>query len=264
MKSVKGVSIEDFKAEIKEQGWIRFDDVIDLNLIQQINTQLPDIYQKRRDVQEQNGIVDKTAGTIHHMLDRDTASMDFLSRMYLDDYIKEFFDGNYILNSFGGLFNLKNNVSYTGNIHRDVRSWTGDLKMMINMLVMLDDFTVENGATYVLTGSHKEDAKPEDEAFFAKADRVTGKRGSIVLFDSMLWHATGVNTTDDMRRALTLTFTPPRFKQQFDYPRHIGYDYAEQLSEDLLQVIGYNSRVPANLDEWYQPPHLRMYKPGQG
>jgi ectoine hydroxylase-related dioxygenase (phytanoyl-CoA dioxygenase family) len=38
---------------------------------------------------------------------------------------------------------------------------------MVNMLVMLDDFTVENGATYVLTGSHHAPERPQDEFFQA-------------------------------------------------------------------------------------------------
>ena len=135
---------------------------------------------------------------------------------------------------------------------------------MVNMLVMLDDFTLENGATYLLTGSHMQPEKPTDEEFFAKADRAVGKRGSIILFDSMLWHATGENLVGGMRRALTLTFTRPYIKQQLDYPRYMGYERAEEFSEDLRQVIGYNARVPATLDEWYQPPNKRMYKPGQG
>jgi hypothetical protein len=29
-------------------------------------------------------------------------------------------------------------------------------------------------------------------------------------------------------------------------------------------MLGYNARVPATLEEWYQPPERRMYKPGQG
>ena len=264
MKRVPNISIESFRSVMKEKGWICFDQVIDAAYLKKINDALPDIYQVRRDIQVKNGIVDKTEGTIHHMLEDNGVSLDFLSRMYLDDYIREFLDGNYILNSFGGLFNLKGNLAYTGNVHRDVRSWTGDLKLMVNMLVMLDDFTLENGATYLLTGSHRAPEKPSDEEFFAKADRAVGKAGSIILFDSMLWHATGENLVGGMRRALTLTFTRPYIKQQLDYPRYMGYEREEEFSDDLRQVIGYNARVPSNLDEWYQPPQKRMYKPGQG
>jgi hypothetical protein len=249
---------------MNRNGWIYFDQLIDLELIDSINKELPDIAEIRRQVQIKNGITERTEGTVHHMLELNSSSFEFIARMYLSDYIKEFLDGNFIINSYGGLYNIKNKLSYTGNVHRDVRSWTGDYKIMINMLVMLDDFTLDNGATWLYTGSHHCSEKPTDQEFFEKADRGIGKKGSIILFDSMLWHATGENKTDSMRRALTLTLTRPFLKQQFDYPRYIGYDKTEKLPDDLLQILGYNSRVPSTLDEWYQPPNKRMYKKDQG
>ncbi len=127
--------------------------------------------------------------------------------------------------------------------------------MMINMLVMLDDFTLDNGATWFLTGSNNKDERPDETYFYQQADRAVGKAGDIILFDSLLWHAAGKNTTDKVRRALTLTFSRPFMKQQLDYPRLIGYHRydSREFSEDVCQVIGFNSRVPANLNEWYQP-----------
>jgi len=53
-------------------------------------------------------------------------------------------------------------------------------------------------------------------------------------------------------------------KQQLDYPRALGYARCEALSPALRQVLGYNARVPASLDEWYQPPDKRLYKREQG
>jgi ectoine hydroxylase-related dioxygenase (phytanoyl-CoA dioxygenase family) len=136
--------------------------------------------------------------------------------------------------------------------------------MMINMLVMVDDFTLENGATYLLSGSHLKDEKPSERNFYDRAERAIGKAGSILMFDSLLWHAAGINRTSAERRALTLAFTRPFQKQQMDYPRVLGYKAMDSFDEDLKQILGYNSRVPTSLDEWYQPPAKRFYRPGQG
>ena len=87
---------------------------------------------------------------------------------------------------------------------------------------------------------------------------------SIVVFDSNFWHAAGVNRSDRPRRALTLAFTRPFIKQQLDYARSLGYERGESLSPTLRQLLGYNARVPASLDEWYQPPDKRMYQRDQG
>ena len=59
-------------------------------------------------------------------------------------------------------------------------------------------------------------------------------------------------------------YCKPAMKQQFDYPRAIGYDRADSLLPHTRQVIGYNARVPATLEEWYQPRERRMYRADQG
>ena len=53
-------------------------------------------------------------------------------------------------------------------------------------------------------------------------------------------------------------------KQQFDYCRQIGFDNVEKMSEGLQQVLGYKSRIPASLEEWYQPLEKRFYRNDQG
>jgi ectoine hydroxylase-related dioxygenase (phytanoyl-CoA dioxygenase family) len=52
-------------------------------------------------------------------------------------------------------------------------------------------------------------------------------------------------------------------KQQLDYPKAVGIKKLEMLSKNMQQVIGYFSRTPTNLNEWYQIPEKRFYRPGQ-
>ena len=153
--------------------------------------------------------------------------------------------------------------SYVANIHRDIRFFSGDFPLMLNMLIMVDDFNLDNGATYLLPKSHLTDEKPTEKIFYENSDRIIGGRGDILCFNSNLWHAAGVNKTNEERRALTITFTKPFMKQQFDYSRAIGYKNIEKLSDKLKQLLGYYSRTPSNLNEWYQKPEKRFYRPGQ-
>ena len=67
-----------------------------------------------------------------------------------------------------------------------------------------------------------------------------------------------------LKEVLPMAFTRPFLKPQLDYPRVLGYQYGERLSENLRQVLGYNARVPENPDEYYQPVEKRIYQPGQG
>ena len=129
---------------------------------------------------------------------------------------------------------------------------------------MLDAFTEENGATHMMTGSHNKAEKPTDEEFYAKSGRAVGPAGSLLIFNSNVWHAGGDNNTDFPRRSVTPMYCKPFIKQGFDYPRAVGYDKADSLLPHTRQIVGYNARVPATLDEWYQVPEKRMYRGDQG
>lgn len=253
-----------FDKTIADYGWIVYENAVDIPFIDKIAGSLAESYEIRRKIQVKNGIAAVMNGTLHHLVEKDTFTLEFLERQYCAAQIRHFLKGNYILNSLGAVINLKGDMPYVQNIHRDLRSFTGEYKVMIQMMVILDDFTLENGATYLLSGSHKLEERPTDEYFYKNADRAVVKKGSIIMFDSNLWHATGKNNTDGKRRTLTMAFTRPFFKPQLDYPRSLGYEFGESLNENLRQVLGYNARIPENLNEYYQPVEKRMYQPGQG
>jgi ectoine hydroxylase-related dioxygenase (phytanoyl-CoA dioxygenase family) len=264
MNAIKEYSIEQYNKLMKEKGWIIFNEIVSPSLIDKLKQDLEASYKIRRPIQEKNGVDTNTAGTSHHLLVDGKSFFDFLSHLYLDEEIKTYFEGKYILNTYGGNLNLRGQHTYASNVHRDVRTYTSDIKLLLNILVVLDDFTEDNGATYLLSGSHLKKEKPDDSYFFLKSERVVAKKGSIVFWDANLWHAAGENKTDGPRRALSLIYSRPFMKQQFDYCRQLGYENVEKMSAGLKQVLGYNSRTPTSLEEWYQPTEKRFYKSDQG
>jgi phytanoyl-CoA dioxygenase PhyH len=209
-----------------------------------------------------NGI-QNTEGTVHHLpaIPECRSFLRFLDNNPADDVIFAYFGGPYILNSMGGNFNEGQN--YASEIHRDIRSFQ-DPCPMLNTLVMLDDFTADNGATWLMEGGHRIPTKPTDEEFWSSAVQITAPAGSILIWNSNLWHKAGENKTGKPRRIVTPIFSKPWFKQGMDYCRAIGEDKVAVLSEKLKQVLGYYSRIPANLDEWYQQPDRRFYRGDQG
>ena len=234
------------------------------DLLAGLRSDLEGAYSVQRAIQVRNGVGDGTDGTVHHLPLAGGSFLDFLERRICGDTLDAFFGGPYILNTFGGVLNLPNDLSYVGRVHRDLRSFSGDLPLMAQLLVMLDDFSEENGATFLLSGSHRMAEQPPDDVFFRDATRTIARAGSIVVFNSNLGHAAGQNRSTGPRRALTLAFTRPFMKQQMDYPRALGDASAASLSPVLRQVLGYNARVPTSLDEWYQPPQRRLYQKNQG
>lgn len=253
--------------ELEKLGYTIFPSFFDKDFVNNVSNSIDQSYKLCRNIQIQNGIDAATDGTVHHLLATgDTIYCDVLSQIInspIYNFIKDFFNGNFIVNSYGGVINITSKPSYVANIHRDIRFFSGDFPLMLNMLIMLDDFTLENGATYLLEKSHLKEERPTDDDFYAKSARAIGKKGDVLFFNSNLWHAAGINNTTDVRRAITITFTKPFMKQQLDYSRALEYENVEKLSPELRQLVGFYSRIPSNLNEWYQKPENRFYRPGQ-
>jgi Phytanoyl-CoA dioxygenase (PhyH) len=255
------------KEDLLNQGYTIIPSLIDEYFTSVINSSMDKSYDLCREVQVKNGIDAATDGTVHHLIaSGDQVYLEIVDRICKSsvfNLIKDYFNGNYIINSYGGVINLPEARSYVTNMHRDIRFFSGDFPLMLNMLIMLDDINIHNGALYLLAESHKKNDKPVVENFFKESDRAIGNKGDVLLFNSNLWHAAGVNETAQVTKEITITFTKPFMKQQLDYPRAISYDKLEKMSLEMQQLIGYFSRTPSNLEEWYQKPDKRFYRPGQ-
>lgn len=258
------MNIQEFDRRMQEQGWVLFDGLVEIALVERMIADLEVAYAECRRIQEKNGIAANTENTVHHLIGQGQSFLDYLDGHYIHAFLEHHFSGNYILNSFGAALNQQDLKNYAHNIHRDVRTFSKDFPLIVNTLVMLDDFTEDNGPTLLLSGSHRMVEKPSDDYFFRYAEPVLGSAGSVLIFDSNIWHAAGKSQTTRKRRSVTPMYSRPFVKPQFDYPRVLGYEIGDQFSALTQQVLGYNSRIPATLDEWYQPPEKRMYKPLQG
>jgi hypothetical protein len=263
--AIQVLDAQRFDDAMSDRGWLVIDGFFDPAFVDRMRDELEVAYLVCRRLQMERNISRDTEGTLHHLIGLGDSFLEMIDRIApLVPHFERWFQGKFILNSLGGNI-LRASASYASAIHRDLRTYSGDLPLMMNTLVMLDDFTVENGATLMMTGSHRGcPERPTEAAFTARAERATGRAGSILVFDSNLWHAAGVNTTALPRRSITPMYCRPFIKPQFDYPRVLGYDRMDSLSDLQRQVLGYYSRIPASLCEWYQPPEQRMYRPGQG
>jgi ectoine hydroxylase-related dioxygenase (phytanoyl-CoA dioxygenase family) len=128
---------------------------------------------------------------------------------------------------------------------------------------MVDAFTAENGATEVLPGSHHAEAFPPERFAEKNARRICGPRGSILALDGDVWHRARPNRTADFRVAFTCVLTRPNVKQMLDYPRYVSAEYAASLGPQMRQLLGFNARVPATIEEWYRPDDQRFYRRDQ-
>lgn len=148
--------------------------------------------------------------------------------------------------------------------HMDFPRVVNGYLMSVNVLYAIDAFRVDNGATWVVPGSHQRGTRPGPEYLRSHAHPVTCRAGSMVVFDSTLWHAAGPNTSGTDRLAVNHQFTRSYIKQQIDYVRALGDAMIEALPPRTQQLLGWYTRVVTSLDEYYRPPEERLYRSGQG
>jgi ectoine hydroxylase-related dioxygenase (phytanoyl-CoA dioxygenase family) len=236
--------------ELNKQGYTIIRNLVDENWLNTLREAIDKAFVEHRTTQLNNNNDIKTDGVALHALLSNPIFISFLENLQS-------------INSFSALDNLPNQPNFSAIVHRDLRFYSGDFPIMLNCLLMVDDFTIENGGTYLLPYSHLEERKPSDEEFFSKAIQATGKKGDMIIFNANVWHSSAANITQDHRRAIPITVSRSFMKQLLDYPRAIGYDKIDTFSNELQQLLGYHSRVPASLDEWYQPEDKRFYKKNQ-
>ena len=148
--------------------------------------------------------------------------------------------------------------------HQDFPRVLNGYLASINVFFAIDDFTRQNGATWVVPKSHQQAQPPSPAAIEASAIPIECPAGSMIVFDSTLWHAAGANTSGRDRLAINHQFTRSWIKQQFDYVRALGDTLVEAQAPRTQQLLGWYTRVVTSLDEYYRPAEQRLYRKGQG
>ena len=93
-------------------------------------------------------------------------------------------------------------------LHRDTDSWPtaslGVTPFIVNALIALDEFTIDNGATRVVAGSWEwdRDRRANEEDYL----RAIMQSGDALLFRGDILHGGGANKTDRPRRALSISY----------------------------------------------------------
>ena len=91
-------------------------------------------------------------------------------------------------------------------LHRDLSAQRpGDT---VNALIYLDDYGPDNGATRIVSGTHRPapDSPPFDDLDESGSVQLKGQAGDILVFDADLVHAGSLNPSGSRRRTLLLGY----------------------------------------------------------
>jgi Phytanoyl-CoA dioxygenase (PhyH) len=127
-----------------------------------------------------------------------------------------------------------------------------------NTVWMLDDFTRDNGALRIISGSHLWKKLPQSELSDLKATHpqetlVTGTAGTVVVMNAHCWHGGTANRTDRDRRAVHGFYCRSDKPQQQHQRALIPEDVQRHFSPELRRVLALddpeNDRLSSSVDK---------------
>ncbi|KAL6079952.1 Phytanoyl-CoA dioxygenase [Balamuthia mandrillaris] len=163
-----------------------------------------------------------------------------------------------IIGSYAG--NILLSGCPAGKVHQDYPYWSVPEAERLNMahrpdlashifevqtIIALEDFTEENGATWMLPNSQlspKDYWHDKPTNFWKEATRITCKAGSIIISNGRVWHASGANNTNRPRAALLGQYLSAEVKRMD--PRmsetRMPPELCSLFSEPLKRLVRYH------------------------
>jgi len=179
----------------------------------------------------------------------DPAFIQMATNQKLLNVLDKLILGTYVLNQQNGIINPPGETYTQGAWHRDLpyQHFISQEPLAVNALFCIDDFTLENGSTFVLPATHKTANYPSESYIRRNALQVEAAAGSFILMDCMIFHSGGFNLTDKDRRAVNHVYTIPVFKQQIKLPDLLKN---VDLSLDQQALFGFKFEEPCSIDEY--------------
>ncbi len=203
-------------------------------------------------------------GVARGLMEEDPIFFDLLTLPFVDKVLDFTVGPTSILHLQNGICLYPQEKHNQGRFHKDfAKDFISDKLLSINFFFILDPFNQQTGGTWIIPGTHRNTTMPSESFIEKNKIQVTAQPGSILIFDSLLWHCSGENSTNNVRRAINHQYTRPFIKQQLNYPEM--FKGKVDMESKLAQRLGLWSISPRNVDEYrVSSPELRTYRAGQG
>jgi ectoine hydroxylase-related dioxygenase (phytanoyl-CoA dioxygenase family) len=248
--------------EVREVGFTVVRSAVDEGLATDLRVRLANLVANQNANATEMTRIDDSM--VHNPMVLDSAFLHILEHPAIVEVLDEFLSDTSILYACTTSSMPAGGSNYSHRIHVDSPRVIPGYISQIGVILALDDFTEQNGATYLLPRSFERTVPPSEDEFRSCAVRVFPRRGDLVVLHPRTWHMGGQNHTDEDRHAITLSACRSFMRQRFDYPRLISAEVAATLSPTLRRLLGFNVRVPTSLDEYYVPVDRRLYLADQG
>jgi ectoine hydroxylase-related dioxygenase (phytanoyl-CoA dioxygenase family) len=237
--------------ELQINGFSILNDVLNAQELEDCRVKLDGIYEiQKENFGEENLKKISENNTVRCPLVYDEFFLNIATKASVLEVVEKIIGDYFILHLQNGIINKPKEEHHQSSWHRDLpyQNFVISKPLAIGALFCIDDFTNESGATFVLPHSHRVESIPSSQFVEKYSKQVLAKAGSVILFDSMLFHKAGYNSANFTRRAINNVYVVPILKQQIDLYSALNGKYAD--NPFLAKFLGYHSNTPSSDVEW--------------
>jgi ectoine hydroxylase-related dioxygenase (phytanoyl-CoA dioxygenase family) len=225
--------------EIAERGWTVIEDAIEPDVVDELARDL-DRLERELDVQPaDNSFEGRRTKRIYNLLARSRAWWQVPIHPVVLPVVEGVLDHGCLVSSLSSI-----NIGPGEDaqpIHSDdqlIPIPKPHPPTVCNTMWALTDFTEENGATRVISGTHLADASPEYGRPYDSVPAVM-RRGSVLVWHGSLWHGGGANRTESPRIGVAMNYCAGYIRQQENQQLGIERALVAEMPRRLQQLVGY-------------------------
>ena len=241
--------------KINKTGLYYFPKLFSKKEVEIIKKKLKKIYNIRRSKKKFVGGTDNQV--LWNYFYEDKSLLKLIEIPKIDKLLKKLLDEDYVLQSSvaqNRIF-IKNKIKYQvgSTWHTDSRYLGGkrlDKNFSYLVIIALDDFTINNGATYYVAGSLNLKNKPKRnlknydfKSKNLKVKRLIMKAGTVCVMNTGIWHKAG-ESSNSSRWSIFSIYSGWFVKPYFKY----DYFYKLKVKKSLKKLLHFNSQPP-NINE---------------
>tara|TARA_R110002096_G_scaffold342687_3_gene535723 strand:+ start:43829 stop:44623 length:795 start_codon:yes stop_codon:yes gene_type:complete len=240
----KNAKINEIVATLKEEGGVIIKNLSNQDVIDKVNAELRSHFDDKGDdcQSDFNGFNTKRLDSI---LAISRTSADLIGHeiiMQVADAALKPFCSNYRIGSSTAIEICPGEKAQ--ELHRDDEIYPHRMpgvEFQVAALWALDDFTIENGATQVIPGSHKWHDDDVENAKAKDVSQAVMPKGSVLIYFGTTVHGGGENRSDKPRSALVTTYSLGWLRQEENHYLTIPKNIAESYPENIRQLMGFAS-----------------------
>ena len=164
---------------------------------------------------------------------------DLVKKRRIHDVVEKILGNEYKLCLQNAIMNFPKHFNPAGVWHRDTpyQHYVSTRPLAITTLVIVDEFNEETGGTRFLPGSQRYEEFPSNEFTKKHAQQLSADPGSVLVFDTMMYHRAGYNKSNQPRRAIVQLFTTPITEQTINFSKLLDGKFEDD--PELNKLIGY-------------------------